>query len=103
MVWQFGAPPFDNLQPNQKLAVLAQVGMALLRENQPMPKLTAVLEAAVGAIYEAIRVMVEMEIDQPPEWRLSPTWRELVLAACREQGIESFSTLSPMISMNGKS
>ena len=29
-LWQFNAPPFDNLQPNQKLAVLAQVGMALL-------------------------------------------------------------------------
>ena len=27
-------------------------------------------------------------LDQPPEWRLSPTWRELVLAACREQGID---------------
>ena len=26
-LWQFGAPPFDDLQPNQKLAVLAQVGM----------------------------------------------------------------------------
>ena len=87
-VWQFGALPFDNLQPNQKLAVLAQVGMALLRENEPMPKLTAILEAAVGAIYDAIRVMVEMEIDQPPEWRVSPTWRELGLAACRERGID---------------
>jgi len=87
-LWQFSAPPFDNLQPNQKLAVLAQVGSALLRENEPTPKLTAVLEAAVGAIYDAIRIMVEMEIDQPPEWRLSPTWRELVLAACRKRGID---------------
>ena len=60
-LWQLGALPFDNLQPNQKLAVLAQVGMALLCENEPMPKLTAVLEAAVGAIYDVIRVMVEME------------------------------------------
>jgi hypothetical protein len=30
--------------------------------------------------------MLEMEIDQPPEWQLSSTWRELVLVACREQG-----------------
>lgn len=37
---------------------------------------------------EAIRVMVETEIDQPAEWRESPSWRELVLAACRERGIE---------------
>ena len=65
--WQFDASPFDGLRPNQKLAVLAQVGSALLHEEQPMPKLTAVLEAGVGAIYEAIHVMVEMEVDQPAE------------------------------------
>jgi hypothetical protein len=86
--WQFGAPPFDSLRPNQKLAVLAQIGRALLHANEPMPKLTAVLEAAVGAIYEAMRLMVELEIDQSDEWRESPTWREQVLAACREQGID---------------
>jgi hypothetical protein len=87
-VWKFGAPPFDNLQPNQKLALLAQVGSALLREDHPMPPLTAILEAGAGAIYEVIRVMVEMEIDQPAEWRESPSWRELVLAACRQRGGE---------------
>jgi hypothetical protein len=89
-LWQFDAPPFDGLRPNQKLAVLAQVGSALLCEEQPMPKLTAVLEAAVGAIYEAIRVMVEMEMDQPAEGCESPTWRESVVATCRERGIEEF-------------
>lgn len=87
-LWEFAAPPFDKLQPNQKLAVLAQVGMAMLREDQPRLRLTATLEAAVGAVYEAIRLLVEMEIDQPAEWRESPSWRELVLAACRERGIE---------------
>ena len=87
-LWQFSAPPFDKLQPNQKVAVLAQVGSALLREDQPMPRLTAVLEAAVGAVYESIRVMVEIEIDEPAEDRESPSWRELVLAAGRERGIE---------------
>jgi len=87
-MWQFSAPPFDALQPNQKLAVLAQVGTALLRQDAPMPRLTAVLEAAVGAVYEAIRVMVEIEVDEPAEDQESPNWRELVLAACRERGIE---------------
>jgi hypothetical protein len=87
-LWQFDAPPFDGLRPNQKLAVLAQVGSALLREEEPMPKLTAVLEAGVGAIYEAIRLMVEMEIDQLAEACEAPTWRELIVAACRERGIE---------------
>ena len=34
-------------------------------KDQPMPRLTAALEAAVGAVYEAVRLLVEMEIDQP--------------------------------------
>ena len=87
-LWQFAAPPFDKLQPNQKLALLAQIGTALLRKDQPMPRLTAALEAAVGAVYEAVRLLVEMEIDQPAEWRASPSWRNLVLAACWERGID---------------
>ncbi len=87
---EFSAPPFDKLRPNQKLAVLAEVGSALLQENQPMPRLTAVREAAVGAVYEAIMMIVEMEIDQSAEERTSPTWRELVLTACQEQGIDEF-------------
>jgi hypothetical protein len=85
---EFGAPPFDNLQPNQKLAVLAEVSSALLQEDRPMPRLTAVREAAVAAVYEAIMIWVEMEIDQAAEGLESPTWRELILAACRERGIE---------------
>jgi hypothetical protein len=87
-LWQFAAPPFDNLHPNQKLAVLAQVGTALLCKDQPMPRLTAALEAAVGAVYEAVPLLVEMEIDQTSEDRESPSWRELVLATCRERGVE---------------
>ena len=85
---EFGAPPFDNLQPNQKLAVLAEVGSSLLQEDRPMPRLTAVREAAVAAVYEAIMIWVEMEIDQAAEGLESPTWRESILAACRERGID---------------
>jgi hypothetical protein len=85
--WRFNVPPFDDLQPNQKLALIARIGTALLREDEPMPKLTAILEATVAAVYEAIRILVEMEINQPPKWRHSPSWRELVLAACMERGV----------------
>lgn len=85
---QFSAPPFDNLQPNLKLAVLAEVSSALLQEDWPMPRLTAVREAAVATVYEAIRIWGEMEIDQAAEGLESPTWRELILAACEERGIE---------------
>ena len=65
-LWQFGAPPFDKLQPNQKLAVLAEVGSALLCEDQSMPRLTAGSEATMGTVYEVTQFMVEMEIDQSP-------------------------------------
>jgi hypothetical protein len=85
---QFGTPPFDKLQPNQKLAVLAEVSSALLQEDRPMPRLTAVREAAVAAVYEAIMIWVEMEIDQAAEGLESPTWRESILAACQERGID---------------
>ena len=85
----FAAPPFDKLQPNQKLALLAYVGSALLREDQPMPNLTAAEEATVGAVFEMIRTMVELDIERPPEDRTSPTCRELVLAACQERGIDN--------------
>ena len=91
---EFGAPPFDKLQPNQKLAVLAEVGSALLQKNRPMPRLTAVREAAVGAVYDAIMIWVEMEIDQTAEGFESPTWRELILSACRERGGEELLDLA---------
>jgi len=64
-IWQFGAPPFDTLQYGQKLAVLAQVGSGLLREDEPAPKLTAVLEGTVAVIYGLVRDMVQLEIDDP--------------------------------------
>jgi len=86
-IWQFHIPCFDDLRPNQKLALLAQVGSALLNEDEPMPRLTAVSEAAVGTIFETVRVMVGMEVEEEWEWDESPSWRELVLAACREKDI----------------
>jgi hypothetical protein len=36
-MWQFNAPPFDDLQPNQKLAVLAQIGAACSARISPCP------------------------------------------------------------------
>ena len=36
-IWQFGVAPFDSLQHGQKLAVLTQVGCALLRDDEAPP------------------------------------------------------------------
>jgi hypothetical protein len=42
---QFGMSVFDGLQRSQKLAVLAEVGTALLREETPPLALTAVRDS----------------------------------------------------------
>jgi hypothetical protein len=81
----YGIPAFDNLQTNQKLALLALVGKALHDEAIPMPNLTAHAEATVATIFKYVRQSVEIEIgldegDDPD----ATFWRQLVLAACRE-------------------
>src|SRR3954447_14828030 len=62
-----GVEAFDQLQPNQKLALLARVGKALKDQGEPMPELTAHTEAAVAAVYAHILSMIVMEIESPPE------------------------------------
>jgi hypothetical protein len=60
----FGIAAFDDLQPGQKLAVLAQVGQALHDKAVPPPPLTAHAEATIAAVYVHIRQSVELEIDE---------------------------------------
>src|SRR3954462_15029596 len=62
-----GVEAFDQLQANQKLALLALVGKALKDEGEPMPELTAHTEATVAAVYAHILSMIVMEIESPPE------------------------------------
>jgi hypothetical protein len=61
-----GVEAFDQLQPNQKLALLAWVGRALKDEGEPMPELTAHTEATVAAVYAHVLSMIVMEIESPP-------------------------------------
>lgn len=81
--WSFGAGPFDELQRGQKLAVLAQVARGLLCQD-PMPLLTAVLEATVAAVYRRVRESVELEIHDPCLESEPTYWRQLALDAFRE-------------------
>ena len=96
---EFGIPPFDELQRNQKIAALHLVARGLLCPDQPPPPLTAVLDATVAAIYVHAGDMLEGELlpddltdfDEslfgPPyvPERDLPTWRQMILAACRQQ------------------
>jgi len=84
---QSGISAFDSLQRSQKLAILAEVGAALLREETPSLPLTAVREATVAVVYELVRDMVQLEVDDPEVAGGSPAWRELVLGACHERHV----------------
>jgi hypothetical protein len=89
-----GVEAFDQLQANQKLALLALVGKALKDEGEPMPELTAHTEAAVAAVYAHIFAMIVVEIEYPPESQEDVgdplnvadgfAWRRLALAAYLE-------------------
>lgn len=81
-----GVRLFDRLEWQQKIVLLAEVGTALLGDCPP-PKLTAVNEATVAAIYEYVHICLQIEIDNEGlvindlDTRF---WRTLVLAAITE-------------------
>ncbi|MEA1949745.1 MAG: hypothetical protein U9N87_00045 [Planctomycetota bacterium] len=82
---EFGIELFDQLQPNQKLFVLYNSGRGLLRPDEPPPKITAGIEAAIATVYEFAEFRVREEIDDPELRQRAPFWRKLVLEAAREQ------------------
>lgn len=78
--WKFGVPVFDRLETLVKLALLAEVGWALLRSTERCPPLTAVNESAVGAIFGHIEQSVQYEIDcHDSMTEESFSWRRLIL------------------------
>ena len=60
---EYGIAVFDRLQPWSKLAVLADVGSALIHKTKDCPKHTAVSEAAIAAVFCQMHVLIEIEID----------------------------------------
>jgi hypothetical protein len=85
--FEFGQPIIDRLQQGQRLVVFEQVATGLLRTETPEPRLTAVVEAAVAAVYEWITDMVRMEIELAGDTAFEPkhpTWRQLVWNASHE-------------------
>jgi len=81
-----GIPVFDSLTYPQKITILSQVAHALFREEVPMPELTAVLEGAVGAVFQVLRCLVEDEVEAVPD--SDKSLRNLVSRACRNLGVE---------------
>jgi hypothetical protein len=60
---EFGIAVFDRLQPWSKLAVLAEVGSALIHKTPKCPKRSAVSEGAIAAVFCQMHVLIEIEID----------------------------------------
>lgn len=58
-----GVTAFDRLTPEQKLCQLAKVGIALRDKTVPEPKLTAVSEGTVKAVFNTLRNELLYEID----------------------------------------
>ena len=96
--YEAGVTLFDDLQRNQKIAVLLGVSKALLRDNVCPPPLTAISEAAVAAVFQHMQERIVDEIRESGRDELSdasdvfgeelkdigPSWRTLVLNACQE-------------------
>lgn len=60
---EFGLPAFDSATARGKLALLADVGHALLVETDGCLKLTVVNESTIHAVFVALEQSVEHEID----------------------------------------
>lgn len=95
-----GIQIFDELTWTQKLAAVEQVARYLLTSTPDILPLSAVNEAVVGAIFEHVNQMVELEIasesfgifsavqaDENPFYRWS--WRESVIQAVLERVTEA--------------
>lgn len=61
--WSYGIELFDSLPIASRIALLAEVGHALLNETAETPFLTAHREATVAAIYACVEGEIHLEID----------------------------------------
>ena len=78
-VWLFGIRAFDHREFGQKLALLCQVGQALLRPDTPPPSLTALNEATAGVLYQGVRQCVQIEVGDDADGFEARHWRRSVL------------------------
>jgi hypothetical protein len=80
---------FDDLQPEQRLALLADVAQALRDPALPPPPLTAANEATVAAVFASIRQALEWETVRADNPRTAPREiRSLLLAVAAEPASE---------------
>jgi hypothetical protein len=73
-----GVQCFDDLTYGQKVSVLTTVGKGLLCQDVSAVELNAAVEGAIAAVFEKLRDIVMLEIEEPD---LGTASRKLVVAA----------------------
>ena len=81
--YDVGLYVFDRLTYGQKVSLLSIIGAGLLKSDEPLRKLTAVVEGAIAAVFNHLREAVILEIEEPD---IKSRWRKMILAARRESG-----------------
>ena len=83
--YNVGLEVFDRLTYGQKVSLLSIIGNGLLKPDVPMHKLTAVVESAIAVVFDNLKMVVIIEIDEP---EIKSNWRKMILAARRQTGAE---------------
>ncbi len=83
--YDVGLEVFDRLTYGQKVSLLSIIAAGLLKPDEPMRKLTAAVEGAIAAVFDPLKMVVIIEIDEP---EIKSSWRKMILAARREVGAE---------------
>ena len=76
---------FDNLTYGQKISVLTTISNGLFRKDVASVDLTAVVEGAIGAVFQYLKDMIVFEIEMS---EAGTDWREFVVAAEKEADVE---------------
>ena len=83
--YDVGLDVFDRLTYGQKVSLLSIIGAGLLKPDEPIRKLTAVVEGAIAAVFDHLKTVVIVEIDVP---EIKGNWRKMILAARCEVNTE---------------
>lgn len=84
--YDFGIQVFDDLTYNQKLFILLEIANGLFKPTVKVQKLTAVNEGAIAAVFENMKALVQMELDD----NLKPLWRKLIWDCLAQIGKKKF-------------
>ncbi len=83
--YDVGLEVFDRLTYGQKVSLLSIIAAGLLKPDVPMRKLTAVVESAIAAVFEYLKMVA---IEEIIELEIKSNWRKMILAARRQVGAE---------------